>query len=758
MILKQKINLPFADYLLELNMMLNMQKNKSLPVLVSIFLIIILNIFFLQNMILGIVCSVLYLSSYSYILGKNLFKSENKCFVWLLGFVFLLVLIIICGTIIYYTIGLFNWCIALILFMPLISIYILQKKHTCHSESLPCHPESLPCHPESLPCHPELVSGSNDKISKMPKQVRHDKRKKTKFLFFLDGIYFGLIISLFYILFINKTTNAIVSPWQVVPSHFFIIYFLSTCILLYKIFIYTEKFNLFLITLHTLLSSSIALIIYQIGYGFDPFIHRATEKIILNSGYILPKNPYYVGQYSLIVILTKIFNINLNIIDKILVPVLSSIIIPTLTYFSLVKINLEKKISQITSLIFPFFILFTIFFTVPQNLANIFLIIFIFLVLIYLKNNINNIIKLNHLWLLAIAITCIHPLAGIPALMTVWLLSIKNPVNPVKNMGHRTCKKIKILSILIFAISIPVIFYFLSFILPDFNISLDLSNLKTRLISDFSLNYLPFHSFLHSIYFLKILFPILIITLTLLGFWQLYKKQKHFKLFLIIAFILLVNSYLLSILKFDAVIYYEQNIFPTRLIHFAYFFILPFVLCAFSGCHLDPAEGGGKIPWKFTKYNFLIIISIAFITTSFLYLSYPTYDIIEKNKGYSISQSDIDAARKIQEISDTDNFVVLSNQSTSAAALQEFGFKKYYNNNFYYPIPTSSPLYKIYLDITYNSIKPEYIAQIKNITGADEVFLVFNDYWTNFKKLALNCQNTAKNSYNINNKIYIFEY
>jgi len=358
-----------------------------------------------------------------------------------------------------------------------------------------------------------------------------------------------------------------------------------------------------------------------------------------------------------------------------------------------------------------------------------------------------NIIKLNHLWLLAIAITCIHPLAGIPALMTVWLLSIKNPVNPVKNMGHRTCKKIKILSILIFAISIPVIFYFLSFILPDFNISLDLSNLKTRLISDFSFNYLPFHSFLHSIYFLKILFPVLIITLTLLSFRQSYKKQKHLKLFLIIALILLFNSLLLSLFSFHSIIYYEQNIFPIRLIHFAYFFILAFILSNLS-----------RVPCKFTKYNFLVITSIAFIATNFLYLSYPTYDIIEKNKGYSVSQSDIEAVRKIQEISDTDNFVVLSNQSTSAAALQEFGFKKYYNNNFYYPIPTSSPLYKIYLDITYNSTKPEYLAQIKNITGADEVFLVFNDYWTNFKKLALNYQNTAKNSYNINNKIYIFEY
>ena len=386
MILKQKINLPFADYLLELNMALNMQKIKPLPVLISIFLIIILNMFFLQNMILGIVCGILYLSSYSYILGKNLYKSENKCFAWLLGFIFLLVLIIICGTIIYYTIGLFNWSIALILFVPLISIYILQKKHTCHPAVLR-DPEKLNMLLDSGLRRNDKRENRNDK-NWLSASKHKNSRNKPALLYFLDGIYFGLIIYLFYILFNYQTADSVVSPWQVVPSHFFIIYFLATCILLYKIFICTEKFNLFLITLHTLLISSVALIIYQIGYGFDPFIHRATEKIILNSGYILPKNPYYIGQYSLVVILTKIFNINLNIIDKILVPVLSSIIIPTLAYFSLVKINLEKKLSQIISLIFPFFILFTIFFTVPQNLANIFLIIFIFLVLIYLKNNI----------------------------------------------------------------------------------------------------------------------------------------------------------------------------------------------------------------------------------------------------------------------------------------------------------------------------------------------------------------------------------
>ncbi|MFH1610671.1 MAG: hypothetical protein ABIA91_02160, partial [Patescibacteria group bacterium] len=347
---------------------------------------------------------------------------------------------------------------------------------------------------------------------------------------------------------------------------------------------------------------------------------------------------------------------------------------------------------------------------------------------------------LNHLWLIAIAMTCIHPLAGLPALMLIWLLSIRKK------------KLLIILSILIFLICVPFVFYLLSYVLPGFDISLDLSNLKQRLISTFEFRYLPFHSFLHSIYFLKSLFPILILILTGTGFWLMFKKYRQVWMFLLISLVLIVNSYLLSLLKFNAVIYYEQNIFPERLIHFAYFFVLPFVI--YSIYHIF------RISIKNKK---LSIIITAFILTGCIYLAYPTYDVIEKNKGYSISQADIYAVQKIQETSNTDNFIVLANQSTSAAALQEFSFKKYFTNNsqqlFYYPIPTSSPLYKIYLDISYKGIKDEYIQQTKDLTGVDTIYLVFNDYWTNFKKLVLEAQANALNSFEIDNgKIWIFKY
>ncbi|MFH1610749.1 MAG: hypothetical protein ABIA91_02550, partial [Patescibacteria group bacterium] len=199
-----------------------MNKIKFLPILGIIFLVTILNIFLIKSVVLGVLFGIIYLSVFSYYLGKNLFSEKNKCFSWLLGFVFLLTLIIICGTIIYYTIGLFNWSIAVILLVPLICIFILQKKHACH--------------PESPHCHPELVSGSSNENSKMPKQVRHDKNKKTKSLYLLDIIYIGFIIYLFCILFSHQTNNSIVSPWQVVPSYFFIIYFIATALLMYKIF------------------------------------------------------------------------------------------------------------------------------------------------------------------------------------------------------------------------------------------------------------------------------------------------------------------------------------------------------------------------------------------------------------------------------------------------------------------------------------------------------------------------------------------
>ena len=46
-------------------------------------------------------------------------------------------------------------------------------------------------------------------------------------------------------------------------------------------------------------------------------------------------------------------------------------------------------------------------------------------------------------------------------------------------------------------------------------------------------------------------------------------------------------------------------------------------------------------------------------------------------------------------------YIVLANQSVSAAALLRFGFHTYYGAQFYYAIPTGAPLYQSYLDMVY---------------------------------------------------------
>ena len=64
--------------------------------------------------------------------------------------------------------------------------------------------------------------------------------------------------------------------------------------------------GLVLSSLHLLLTFSVANIIFPLGFGFDPFIHQATEKHILDFGFILPKKLYYIGQYVLVGFLSKI--------------------------------------------------------------------------------------------------------------------------------------------------------------------------------------------------------------------------------------------------------------------------------------------------------------------------------------------------------------------------------------------------------------------------------------------------------------------
>jgi hypothetical protein len=712
---------------------------KNIQNLLPLLLIVLatINIFWLQSPILGIPLGLFYLAYFSWQIGKKLFNSEENWSKTVLGFLFLNTYLIIAGSIFYYLTGLHNWNVIIILLLPIILTF--NKKLTTNN------------------------------LQQIKSKILSSKSGLVSLI-----TYYLLLITSAYILFSHSSSAAIVSPWQAIPSYFFVCYFLLALVLFYKIIRKPENCGFF-IFLFTLLSASVALIVYKIGYGFDPFVHRAAEKIIFNDGAVLPKTPYYIGQYSLVIIFAKLFSINFSFFDKILAPLLGSILIPTLAYLALIKNNFSKSGAWFSAVLTGLLTLFSFFFTTPQHLANIFLICFVFLSFSIIntknrekrgeflpedclsavgassaeKNSSRFAMPNKILWLLALAITLIHPIAGIPALAFCFFLIIKN----------------KIISSVFFILSlvaVPLVFFLASLILPNFQISFHWQNLHDLLVSaKNTVFYLSFQSFLHSLYLLKIIFYPLIIILALFGWWKLH-KEKFTWFFPAASLILLVNALALKLFSFHSVIAYEQNIFPLRLVHCAYFFVLPFVLISLAYIF--------EVSTKTKKGVILLLIGVSFYAVSVLYLSYPRYDTINKNKGFAISVDDLTAVRLIEGLGANKNYIVLANQSTSAAALQEFGFKKYFSSRdvipseagdlvFYYPLPTSSPLYQIYLDITYQGIKPELINEAKKITGADTVFLVFTDYWTNFKKLIPEGKNSAKNSFEINGgKIWIFEY
>lgn len=651
--------------------------------------LLLINIFWLKSPALGIPLGLFYLIYFSWQIGKKLFNSEENWAKTVLGFLFLNTYLIIAGSIFYYLTGLHNWNIFIILLLPPLTTFNQQ-----------------------------LTISSQQKI-RFPK------------FSFLSLLLILLLLLLLLILTFHRSSSALVSPWQTIPSYFFVCYFLLALVLFYKIIKKPENCGLF-VFLFTLLSAAVALIIYKIGYGFDPFVHRAAEKIIFNDGAVLPKTPYYIGQYSLVIFFTKLFSLNFSFFDKILAPLLGSILIPAVAYLALIKNNFSKSGAWFSAVFAGLLTLFSFFFTTPQHLANIFLVCFVFLAFVF-KNN-------KFLWLLALATAFIHPLAGIPTLTFCLFLSLWQ-----KN------KTISFILLVLSVVAVPLAFFLASLVLPNFQLSFHWQNLRELLVSaKNAVFYLPFQSFLHSLYLLKILFYPLVIILAFFGWWK-FRKEKFTWFFPIASLILLINALALKLFTFQSVIAYEQNIFPLRLVHCAYFFVLPLVLI--SLVHIF------EISTKTKKGIILLLIGASFCTVSVLYLVYPRYDIIDKNKGFAVSAEDLTAVRLIEGLGANKNYVVLANQSTSAATLQEFGFKKYYNGIFYYPLPTSSPLYKIYLSITYQGIKPELINEAKKITGADTIFIIFTDYWTNFKKLVPDCQKTAKNSFDINGgKIWIFEY
>ena len=103
--------------------------------------------------------------------------------------------------------------------------------------------------------------------------------------------------------------------------------------------------------------------------------------------------------------------------------------------------------------------------------------------------------------------------------------------------------------------------------------------------------------------------------------------------------------------------------------------------------------------------------------------------------------------------------MVLGAQPLSAAALKELGYRYYYNDYFFYPVPTGGPLYRLYEDLAYGrQNSKDTVATARFLTGIETIYFVINDYWFDAQKIIGAEKETANEWFAIDGKNFIFKY
>ncbi len=567
------------------------------------------------------------------------------------------------------------------------------------------------------------------------------------------------------------TELSIRSPWDYVPRLFFIVIFaVAAGTFAMSAGRLAGAATLLPLAGLSVLTTSVAATVYAIGFGFDPFIHQATENHIFTYGEMTPKPPYYLGQYAFITVLARMTGGHVNLIDTWLVPLAFALVIPV-AYWSLRRsFNWDSPLAAAACIPLLALPLSSFVMTTPQGLANTLLLITTFMLMVSATTD-----RIRRLVpaMLAVATITIHPLAGVPLLLFVAMVAYLRASNRLRNHPEIRWAFFMKLTI-VTCIALPVMFIVNSR-LSDTGVTLDQDTIRTpaaimEQLKNPELETRLFSAALDFVYFWRTSRTAIWATLAAVGVALLWfagrRKENDLMYEAAIAFgagaiAFFVNYVLLRAwVRFPFLIDYERTNYADRIADLALFIAAPLALYAV-----------GRFIQRMRKYGFptltaAMILLVAAIIVANTYIAYPRRDRYESSRGWSTSASDVKAVQTIDNDSSDENYVVLANQSVSAAAIRELGFKKYYESNdeenlepvFFYPIPTGGPLYEIFLDANEQSGATEAIQEAMNLVGVDVAYYVVNHYWWQAQQIVIKAKKEADSWWEIDDKVWVFKY
>ncbi|MFA6253100.1 MAG: hypothetical protein WCV69_02700 [Patescibacteria group bacterium] len=529
---------------------------------------------------------------------------------------------------------------------------------------------------------------------------------------------------LVYYLFHKASSGLIRSPWELVSFKFWCLLGLSNLALVWTILNKKSSKNIYLIVAHFLLLSSITLILYRLGYGYDSFIHGATLKIIENTGTIQPRLYIYVGQYGLSLFFSKLWQVDVLMVNKLLLPVLFSLLWPSSIFYGLRhSFKWSYRMSYLGVLLsslvgFSYFIM-----TSPQSLSFLFVVLVVFIAPELRKNEIP-------FWLsfiLALMTMTIHPISGIPLFFMAFILSFDYLLK------SRNLKKV--INIIIYsfsAITLPIflgVYQWVNGVSANNIINRPLKwpwpNLNATWVENYDFPFDWLHNIgqnLSLIYFM----------VAIIGLYLILANHKitFFRNQLILLGILLSNYILTkSFINFNLQISYQKDDYPNRILFLIALCALPIFLTSFYYLFHHYIK---KQPTIINGIWISVIVTIALLVST--YFSYPVYDRYLNTKSANVTSADLQTVQYIEEDAHGEPYVVLANQMVGAAAIHELGFANYYNDNFFYSMPLgNNNIYQEFLTMIESDASRQTANQAMDKAQVKRLYLVVNNYWHSSK-------------------------
>jgi hypothetical protein len=544
----------------------------------------------------------------------------------------------------------------------------------------------------------------------------------------------------------GMTTEAVRSPWLNIPPAAFLAFGVATLALFALLWRGNERALTISLTMAALaIFLSVAILVFPLGFGFDPFIHQATEEHIAKFGTITPKPFYYIGQYALVLFAHHAFALPLPLVNTYLVPTLAVLFLPMAWYAAAAHLLREKRAAAATLSGLFLIPLSSFILSTPQGLANLWTLLLVLAAVPTLIRDEKP--RVGHLLIPALAAALTHPIAGLPALLFVILLAS----DPARNQGRVLAKIVFWIGVATGSVLLPLSFVVNS-LLSTGTLGLNLSFLSNLSnLSNLSL-FLQnrFNPLLDFVYLYGYNVVAILVLFALVGWWV-SRRPMHGTLRtpLLMTCMLAVNWLLLSTaVDFSFLIDYERQNFADRLVPLSIFFLVPFMILALGT--LWSRLNRAPVSLRLTA-----IVLLAALATASWYLTYPRHDAYETGRGFNVSRADIDAVHEIETDAAGAPYVVLANQSVSAAAVRELGFVRYYGELFFYPIPTGGDLYANFLDMNERPSRETAAAALELVnarcaahpacTQAETslVYYVVNAYWWEAPRLVETAKQNA---------------